>query len=163
MVREPEAAITSLVRMRIREHAEGIANWEELVDDVAATTKFAVEYYVMRLGTLQALCARLEALERRGIFLRAESLLDDTDVTLRFLERALELDSPLSEEYTVFEMTGEAGSGDTSSTICSGRIVRDRPRSDDIAIPPDLLEQAREAYAGCMEALRGSPALMHVQ
>jgi hypothetical protein len=158
VVREPGPSIASLTRMRVREHALGMQTWDEGIDR-RATARSAANYYTDRLETLRAYCDRLEALGRRGIFLPAESLLDDTAGTLRFLERALGLDGPLREEYAIFEKTGEPGFGDTSKAIRAGRIVKDRSEQEPIPIPADLLARAEEAYASCVNALYRSPAL----
>jgi hypothetical protein len=158
VVREPEPTIASLTRMRVREYEQGIQEWEEGTDRRAAAGR-AAEYYTSRLQTLQAVCARLEAVRGRGIFLPARWLLDDTAGTLRFLEGALNLDGPLREEYKFFENTGKPGYGDTSPRIRSGRVVRDPMVEEDIPIPADLLERARNAYAACMNSLRNSPSL----
>ena len=158
VVREPEPTIASLTRMRVREHEQGIQNWAEGTDRRAAAAT-AAEYYTSRLQTLQTLCARLESLRGRGVFLPACCLLDDTAGTLRFLEAALNLDGPLCEEYKVFEKTGKTDYGDTSPRIRSGRVVRDPMVEEEIPIPADLLERARNAYAACMNSLRNSPSL----
>jgi len=159
VVREPEPTIASLTRMRVREHEQGIQNWAEGTDRRAAAGS-AAAYYTRRLETLQTLCARLEALRGRGIFLPARCLLDDTAGTLRFLEGALNLDGPLREEYKVFEMTGKTDYGDTSTTIRTGRIVRDPSEQEEVPIPADLLDRAGHAYAACMNSLRRSPVLV---
>jgi hypothetical protein len=53
------------------------------------------------------------------------------------------------------------GSGDTSATIRSGRIIRDRDDREEapIPIPRDLLDRARQAYGECLAAFRASPVL----
>jgi hypothetical protein len=161
IIREPEPSIPSLVRMRIREHEQGIIDWGPGGTDRESTTRFAAEYYVKRLGTLQEMCIRLEAMGKRGIFLAADSLLADTAATFWLIERELGLSEPLREEYTIFPNTGELNSGDTSSIIRSGRIIRDRDHPDEepIPIPPDLLDRARQAHAECLATLQGSPVL----
>ncbi len=159
VVREPGPSIASLTRMRIREYEQGIHDWQEK-NDLRATADRAAAYYTSRLETLRTTCARLEALGRRGLFLPAECLLDDTAEALRFLERALNLDGPLGESYTIFDRTGRPGTGDTSATIRAGRIVRDPSEPEEIPIRADLLERARDAYAACVDSLRGSPALV---
>ena len=159
VIREPEPTIASLTRMRVREHEQGIQNWAEGTDRRAAAAT-AAEYYTSRIETLQSLSARLEGLPGQGIFLPARSLLDDTSGTLRFLEGALNLDGPLREEYKVFEKTGKTDYGDTSTTIRTGRVVRDFPAEEEIPIPADLLGRARQAYAACMNRLGSSPVLV---
>ncbi len=160
LVREPEPTIASLTRMRIHEHEQGLQVWAEGTDRQAAMRR-AVKYYIHRLDSLQGLCTRVEALGRRGIFLPARSLLDDTAATFRFLERELGLNEPLREEYAIFEKTGSINVGDTSTTIRTGRIVREDSVADpdEIPIPTDLLVNARDAYKACMAFLGASPAL----
>ncbi len=163
VVREPEPTITSLTRIRLHEHEQGLQEWPEGTDRQAAV-RSAAGYYVKRLDSLRTLCTRVESLGRRGIFLPAECLVDDTAGTFRFLERELGLSEPLSEEYAIFERTGKPNFGDTSATIHTGRIVRDRHRQDpeEISIPAELLERAQEAYEDCMAFLGASPALSQV-
>jgi len=158
MVREPEPAIESLVRMRVREHELGIHFWQD--GDRQAITEAAAQYYTSRVDMLRMVCARLEARGKRGLFLPGRCLLDDTAETFRFLERELGLSGPLREEYTVFKNTGQSGFGDTSETIRSGRIVRDRPDEEAVVIPPRHLDQARQAYEECSTYLLASPALV---
>ncbi len=164
MVRQPESAIASLVRMRIREYEQGLSDWAAHGIDPARNAELAAVYYISRLGTLQAFAARLEAMGKRGLFLAAESLLTDTAATFRWLEQELELREPLREEYRLFANTGAVGSGDTSPAIRSGRIVRDRDDRDEapISIREDLFDRARQAHAECIDALRGSPVLARV-
>jgi hypothetical protein len=159
VVREPEPTIASLTRMRVREYEQGIQEWAEGTDRRAAAGR-AATYYTSRLETLQSYCTRLGALGGRGILLPARCLLDDTAGALRFLESELGLNGPLREEYELFEKTGRPGFGDTSTTIRTGRIVRDPSEQEEIPIPTDLLDRARDAYAACMESLRTSPALV---
>jgi hypothetical protein len=164
VVREAEPSIASLVRMKVREHQLGLQDWSDPAESLAWNAHAAAELYIARLQTLQALCARLEALGRRGIFLTAESLLAETPATFRLLERELGLSEPLREEYHLFPGTGVAGKGDTSPAIRSGRIVRDRDRQDElpIPIPPDQLDRARQSYAECLAAFRASPAMARI-
>jgi hypothetical protein len=56
---------------------------------------------------------------------------------------------------------GAVGSGDTSATIRSGRIIRDRDDREEapIPIPCDLLDRARHAYGECLAACCTSPVL----
>lgn len=161
IIREPESAIASLVRMRTREYEQGIADWTGGMIDRARNAELAAVYYIARLGTLRVMAARLEAMGKRGLFLTAESLMADTAATFRWLERELGLSESLREEYRLFPNTGAVGSGDTSATIRSGRIIRDRDDREEapIPIPGDLLDRARHAYGECLAAFRASPVL----
>ena len=125
-------------------------------DRSARNAELAAVYYISRLGTLRVMAARLEAMGKRGLFLTAESLMADTAATFRWLERELGLSEPLREEYRLFPNTRAVGSGDTSATIRSGRIIRDRDDREEapISIPRDLLDRARQAYGECLAAFR---------
>ena len=161
IIREPESAIASLVRMRTREYEQGIADWTGGMIDRARNAELSAVYYISRLSTLRVMAARLEAMGKRGLFLTAESLMADTAATFRWLERELGLSEPLREEYRLFPNTGASGSGDTSATVRSGRIVRDRDDREEapIPIPLDLLDRAQQAYGECLAAFRASPVL----
>lgn len=161
IIREPEPAIASLVRMRTREFEQGIADWTGGLIDRSRNAELAAVYYIARLETLRVMATRLEMLGKRGLFLTAESLMSDTSATFRWLEHELGLCEPLSEEYRLFPNTGAVGSGDTSATIRSGRIVRDRDDGAEasITIPGDLLARARQAYGECLAACRASAVL----
>jgi hypothetical protein len=161
IIREPESAIASLVRVRTREYEQGMSDWAAGGIDRARNTELAAVYYISRLGTLRVMAARLEAMGKRGLFLTAESLMADTAATFRWLERELGLSEPLREEYRLFPNTGAVGSGDTSPMIRSGRIIRDRDDREEapVPIPRDLLDRARQAHSECLAAFRASPAL----
>jgi hypothetical protein len=161
IIREPDSAIASLVRMRTREYEQGIADWTGGVIGRARNAELAAVYHISRLGSLRFMAARLEAMGKRGLFRTAESLLADTAATFRWLERELGLCEPLREEYRLFPNARAVCSGDTSATVRSGRIIRDRddPEETPISIPGDLLDRAREAYDECLAACRASPVL----
>jgi hypothetical protein len=164
LVREPASAIASHARMRIREQEQGVCNWGPQGTDPMWNAEVAAVYYISRLGGLQALCTRLDAMGKRGLFLTADGLMTDTDATFRLLERELGLSERLNEEYRLFPKTGARGCGDTSSVIKSGRIVRDRDHRDEEPIPirSELLNRARRAYDGCLATLRASRIMARV-
>jgi len=91
---------------------------------------------------------------RNGFFyLDAECLVDDTDNALAALTRWLELDSPLSPEYQVFEKTGEPQAGDSSEALKSGGVSRSRNSYDDIEMPAEALDAATSAYENCRQTV----------
>jgi hypothetical protein len=164
LIREPESAIASHVRMRIREHEQGMSDWGPQGTDREWNAEVAAVYYISRLRSLRTFCTRLETMGKRGLFVTADGLLTDTAATFRLIERELGLSGPLHEEYTLFPNSGARGYGDTSPIIRSGRIIRERAdgAEDPIPIRPDLLDRARQAYAECLAALRASPILARV-
>ena len=69
------------------------------------------------------------------------------------LERSLDLDQPLTEEYETTERTGTWGWGDTSDRIHTGRIVRkEKPIQHDF--PHDMLDEATVLYEDTLDVLR---------
>jgi hypothetical protein len=114
----------------------------------------AGHYYVTRLLELEHYSALLG---RNALFVDAESLLGDTQAVLDGLSRWLELGEPLSASYRTFRFTGAKGYGDPSEHIKAGRVIadaEDRHRGYvRVPIPETIMEQAREAYRACREAL----------
>ena len=114
----------------------------------------AGHYYVTRLLELEHYGALLG---RNAVYVDAESLLGDTQAVLDGLARWLELSEPLSASYRTFRFTGTKGYGDPSEHIKAGKIIveaEDRHRGYvHVPIPETIMEQAREAYRACREAL----------
>jgi len=145
LVRRPESAIASIVRMT-RSKATHMAE----VDPRAAAA-----YYAERLRSLDRYGA---ALGPRGAFVEAERLIDDTDAVLSRLTRWLELDSPLSPSYRLFPRSGAVGYGDPSPRILAGTVLRDAGRGagDDspVDVPEDAMRSAVDAWRDVVPNLR---------
>ena len=114
----------------------------------------ARHYYVTRLLELERYSGLIA---RNALYLDAESLLDDTQTVLDGLSQWLNLSEPLSATYRTFRFTGTKGYGDPSEHIMAGKIIAD---ADDrhrgyvqVPIPETMLQEAREAYRHCREAL----------
>jgi hypothetical protein len=140
LVRNPADSMRSIIDLGAR-----VPNAEIYADADSASA-----YYVDRLHEL----ARL-ARERHGhaLFVRAEEVVDATRPTLDAIARFLELDRPLQDVYTTFERTGEAGWGDDSKLIRTGRIVRRRGPGNVTRLPEEPLRRAVEAYVECCRIL----------
>jgi hypothetical protein len=114
----------------------------------------ALAYYMTRLRELERYS---ELLGRNGLYLDAESLLDDTQAVLDALSRWLSLSEPLSATYRTFRFTGTKGYGDPSEHIKAGKVIADaEDRHRDyvhVPVPETLMQQAREAYRTCRETL----------
>jgi hypothetical protein len=110
----------------------------------------AAQYYVERLGELQRMAPQLAG---SFYYLDAESLVDTPDQALAGLSRWLQLATPLSSEYQVFENTGKHQCGDSSEAIRSGKIVRSRNSYDEIQVPEQPLQQAERAYRQCRDEM----------
>ncbi|OJZ17611.1 MAG: hypothetical protein BGP21_05740 [Thiobacillus sp. 65-29] len=110
----------------------------------------AAAYYIARLRTLAAFAERHAG---RFHYFDAPLVLDDSARLLDTLGTWLQLGSPLAQHYRTFARTGEAGAGDSSPAIASGRIVRAPIRSAQPALDAALLQQAQAAYADCRARL----------
>ena len=126
MVREPQATIRSIVKIR----AGGIDSANE-----------AADYYARRLQQIR------EILDRRGgrvLYLEAEALITDSGATLSGITDYLGLSVPLTEAYELFPMIGKNKFGDPSIWIQQGMVVRQREAEDQVGTVPH--------YAGVGEA-----------
>lgn len=142
LLRDPESSLKSLV-------ASNFFN----APTPAATLKRATVYYFKQLKWIQKCCGELKT---RGIFIESESLVNQTQRNFELLQERLELGSPLSESYQMFNDTGRAEYGDPSQLILAGQIVRDGRTSYSEApqIPESTVIEARYAYDQCAQALR---------
>lgn len=115
----------------------------------------AGRYYVTRLRALAAFC---RATPLPYDYFDAELLQQSPAGLLASMTDWLELDPPLSGRYDVFRQTGQARSGDSSPRLFSG-VIDTRP-SDyaHIALPADVLDEARDAYFACRRAIAAGAA-----
>lgn len=146
-IRRPADTIASIVNMGKTYHDTG---WYQ--DQFRV-----VHYYTARL----AVCCEFvenyaELTGRRAIFIEAERLVQRPAETLHALSKELTLSAPLSEEYQTFDASGQPGVGDPSTTIMSGRIVRNPERGYDMQIDSGFLEWAEEVYRYSLEVANRS-------
>jgi hypothetical protein len=125
------------------------------VDDLYASPVEAANYYIARV---QALADFSRAANQPYYYYDAELLQRTPEQLLPRLSDWLELDSPLSERYQIFNQTGKARKGDSSARIHSGRIDRTPVDYSHIAIPEAALRKAREAYRECRRQIIGNAA-----
>jgi hypothetical protein len=144
-LREPDQTIRSIVSLFRKKGP----------DELYAEPAEAARYYVERLAALLDFC---EARPGRYCYFDAEVVQSAPDRLLPALSRWLELGTPLVERYETFTRTGMAGSGDSSSTIRSGRISRTASDYSDVPLSPELLDNARVAYRNCRSQIIGSAA-----
>ena len=135
-LREPEQSIRSIVNLFAKKAA----------DELYASPVEATQYYCERVKALAGFC---RATGHDFYYFDAEVLQSAPEILLPRMSRWLELDSPLSEGYTIFSQTGESRKGDSSSNIRSGTINRARSDYSAIAIPERQLEMARQVYRDC--------------
>jgi hypothetical protein len=131
LIREPETALASMMNLRV---------WQE---------KQALDLYVNRL---EALTRYGMLLRERALLVEYDDLIDHTDDTLTALTSFLDLELPLTSNYSTHRMTGKVpGFGDPSNNIKIGRVVR-TPKHE-ITISNDTLIAAASAFRKCREQL----------
>lgn len=142
---EPEHTIKSIVNLFAQKE----------IEDLYALPVEAANYYIARV---QALADFSRTADQPYYYFDAEMFQRAPEALLPRLSGWLELDSPLSERYQIFSHTGKARKGDTSERIHSGRIDRTPVAYSHIAIPEDVLREAREVYRECRRQIIGNAA-----
>jgi hypothetical protein len=133
---EPERTIKSIVNLFEKKE----------VEDLYASPVEATNYYIERVKTLADFC---RSASQPFYYYDAELFQAAPQTLLPKLTDWLELDSPLSERYQLFSQTGEAGKGDTSELIHSGKIDKTRIDYSHISLPEDELNRALAIYRDC--------------
>ena len=110
----------------------------------------ALKYYVQRLDEITKY---VERSRKKALFIESEKILDDTDGVLTCLSDWLELEPKLTPKYSQFKLTGIRSYGDPSELISKGEIVRDTISNNDIHIPPQMINRAKDAYWVCRGVL----------
>jgi hypothetical protein len=134
-IRTPESTIKSIVSMgRKRGRSDyGDVTW-------------AVRYYYQRVIAMIALASSIPA-RNRYCFDADDFISDSKDKLLTEISSFLSLDVPLSENYQLFETTGQTAHGDPSKFIQSGRVVQpDGSRYDGIQVPVEELARVDGIY-----------------
>ena len=132
-LREPGQTIKSIVDL--------FANKE--TDEVYALPEAATRYYIERLEFLADFCRMLG---QNYYYFDAEALQSAPEILLPAITGWLELDTPLSEHYKIFNQTGEARKGDSSDLIYSGKIDKTIIEYPHIDIPQDEFSRALTVY-----------------
>jgi hypothetical protein len=140
LIRDPEETLQSLRALN-----NSVAGQYDATTDEAALT-----YYVERLSHLEILAEGITE-KNHTFFLTHNQLLNQTESTFSALERWLNLDIPLREDYQKHTATGLWG-GDGGPKIRAGTIVREAPTSK-LRISDECLIKAERAYERCMDLL----------
>jgi hypothetical protein len=113
-------------------------------------------YYEGRMAFMEQLAARLVAVggRERASLLTAEDFLANPEQALAGLTRQLGLHTPLSQDYQVFSFTGRKGAGDNSSSIRTGKLVRQATDYSAIALDDGLVLRAKHAHMRTLAALQ---------
>jgi len=112
LTRKPSQTIPSVIKMANR---LDLGNLKEL--------EHARNYYVGRINQLRTLSTRLS---QRYFYIEGDDFMQNTDHILSELSDFLGLDTPLSQSYDTFKMTGSKGIGDSSEYIQTGKIIKTR-------------------------------------
>ncbi|MEM7801346.1 MAG: hypothetical protein AAF633_19285, partial [Chloroflexota bacterium] len=112
----------------------------------------ALKYYVERLAQLEKHSKNLNG---NYFFLESDALINHTDEILEELRAFLNLESPLSSSYTIFQKTNQPGYGDFSDNISTGKIVK-RRNENLIDLPQSIVDAGHEAYERCISLLSNS-------
>ena len=127
-IRSPEQSIKSIVNLfRNKNAAHAYAGLES-----------AAQYYIDRVTELARFC---QCNKGQYYYYDADLIRIQHESLLQRLQDWLGLSMPLSEQYQLFSLTGQARVGDTSENMNKGRIVRHQNNYDDIEIPDQLLRQ----------------------
>ena len=134
LLRKPEATIKSIINMGTNIH-----QW-----DWHQNPSLVLQYYIKTLQYIQY-CITIKQSDLITIF--AEDLILKTDNTLRNLSSYLRLSTTLSENYKLFQKTGQYGYGDPSKTILTGKIDRSNNSNNySINLDKKFLSPALETY-----------------
>jgi hypothetical protein len=128
LTRSPEGTVPSLLKLY---------DWQEVQ---------AVDYYVDRLA---ALAAYGRILGQRAILVDYDDLVDRTEDSLAALTEFFGASVPFAPTYVERRSTGR--SGDPSSNIHAGRIIR--TSSHGVEISAETLARASEAFLQCRREL----------
>lgn len=139
---EPEQTIKSIVDLFAQKE----------IEDLYASPVEAANYYIARV---QALADFSRTAGQPYYYFDAELFQRAPERLLPKLSDWLELDSPLSERYQIFNHTGKARKGDSSERIHSGTIDRTPVDYSHVAIPEEVLRTAREVYRECRREIIG--------
>lgn len=141
MLRKPEQSIKSIISLyRKNEPDHGYAQAEG-----------ASRYYISRLIEISNIA---QSIPRNYFYLDAEDLIDTTTVTLASLSTWLNLRTPLSAEYKLFNKTGAPQAGDDSARIRTGGIDKNPSNYEKIKLPAAMLTEALVQYEKTRLALQ---------
>lgn len=104
---------------------------------------FATQYYVQRLETLASIA---QALDRDFFYLDADSIKLKADKCLASLSDWLELQTPLSDTYTLQKNTSKKRYGDSSDALRAGRIRREASHYEAWPVREASMKEAYDAY-----------------
>lgn len=139
MLRPPEKTLPSIVSLYA----------DRDPSHIFATPEGAADYYRGRLDQLSRL---LDQASGPLCYVDADCLRTDTARALSTLSEYLELDTPLTQEYSQRAMTGKPRGGDSSTQIGAGQVIG---KASDYRHVPTVAAQEVEALDELYRRLRG--------
>lgn len=118
-----------------------------------ATEAGAAEYYIERCNTLAGIALSLHS---RFTFYSAESLVQDTDLTLQSLTQAIGLKTLLSSTFKTKKLTGVGKTGDNSGNLNNGKIVEVKTKYKHLDLPEGKIDELNRAYVSALQILKGT-------
>ena len=151
-LREPEHTIKSIIDLFAQKDTE----------ELYASPEEATKYYIERLELLAEFC---RTVAQDYYYFDAELLQRAPEILLPAMSGWLELDSPLSERYTIFSHTGKARKGDSSNLIHRGKIDNTRIDYSHIRLPEDELKRAITVYQNCRQLIteNATDSITHIK
>jgi hypothetical protein len=142
LLREPISTLNSMSRL----------DWVVKKENPKA---YVVKWYIERIKVMQTYCGQLKkSPSKQMAVLTFDQIIDDTKKVFEMLEAFLKLKHPLSEEYKIFRTTGRWGTGDASSFIKSGKIIRHREQKKPLLVNfDDQLDRINKVYQDCYREL----------
>ncbi len=137
LLRQPDRAIQSHIRQMVAWNTHPNMGPEDRQSS-------AFNYYESRLPMVEQEALGIDDTRRR-VFLTHDQLMGRTSEVFRMLEDFLDLDTPLTERYSLTRRTGAFGSGDTSQYIRSGFIDR-AIEHESMAMPDWILDRSNELH-----------------
>jgi len=139
-LRSPEQTIKSIINLFQKKEVRALYSEPE----------HATKYYIQRLEELSKFCV---SNTKTYYYFDAELIQSSTQDMLKILTQWLQLNSPLADQYRLFSQTGKTGTGDSSSIIQSGKIIKTGSNYSDIGLAEDLLKLAEKGYAKYRELM----------
>lgn len=115
-----------------------------------ATDIGAANYYIERCKSILKLAANSP---NDYLFYTAESLVEDSGITLQKITRFLELKEPLTSSFKTQKLTGVGTTGDNSGNLNNGEIVRVKSTYPALDIESTLLNKMQSVYSEVLESI----------
>jgi len=138
LLRKPKSTLESLMTMGYQHNREKYKDPNK-----------ALDYYRERLSYLEKYAQQLEG---KYYFVESDDLVENPDQVLANLSKWLNLEQPLTKNYSIFDKTSKIGHGDASGKLKSKTILNTRIEKK-IEIPYEVLNKGYCYYNECKQTL----------